>query len=129
MRISNKINELKPVDLNCNLFDVYNYDGLSMQELLCQFFTKINECIKTSNETLDLADWLVNEGLKIEVVNKLMLWLEDGTLENLINVNLFNTLNGKINHIDSQLAAKVNNINFIQKLVAGEITNIKLIND
>ena len=44
-----KINELKPYDLNCNIFDVYSYNGLSMQDLLCQFFTKINECIKTSN--------------------------------------------------------------------------------
>ena len=41
-----KINELKPYDLNCNIFDVYSYDGLTMQDLLCQFFTKINECIK-----------------------------------------------------------------------------------
>ena len=98
-----KINEIKPQDLNCNVFDVYSYDGLSMQELLCQFFTKINECIKTSNKTIDLAEWLVNEGLKIEVVKKLMLWLEDGTLENLINVNLFNTLHTKIENIKSQL--------------------------
>ena len=103
MKISSKLSELKSVDLNCNVFDVYTYDGLSMQELLCQFFTKINECIKVSNETIDLASWLVNEGLKIEVVNKLMLWLEDGTLENLINVNLFNTLNNKIDNIGKQI--------------------------
>ncbi|MBQ8998001.1 MAG: hypothetical protein IJ086_04820 [Clostridium sp.] len=103
MKISSKLSELKPTDLNCNVFDVYSYDGLSMQELLCQFFTKINECIKVSNETIDLASWLVNEGLKIEVVKKLMLWLEDGTLENLINVNLFNTLHTKIENINTQL--------------------------
>ena len=65
----NKLNKLKPMDLNCNVFDVYNYEGLSMQELLCQFFTKINECINTSNEVSDLALWLVNEGLEEEVVN------------------------------------------------------------
>ena len=102
MKISSKLNELKRSDLNCNVFDVYTYDGLSMQELLCQFFTKINECIKISNETIDLASWLVSEGLKIEVVNKLMIWLEDGTLENIINVNLFNTLHTKIENINTQ---------------------------
>lgn len=111
MKISSKLNELKPSDLNCNVFDVYTYDGLSMQDLLCQFFTKINECIKVSNDTIDLASWLVNEGLKIEVVNKLMLWLEDGTLENLINVNLFNTLHTKIENINTQLAHN-ENVNF-----------------
>ena len=104
MKISSKLSELKLTDLNCNVFDVYSYNGLSMQELLCQFFTKINECIKLSNETIDLASWLVNEGLKIEVVEKLMLWLNDGTLENLINVNLFNTLHTKIENINTQLA-------------------------
>ena len=55
MKISSKLSELKPTDLNCNVFDVYSYDGLSMQELLCQFFTKINECIKVSNETILLT--------------------------------------------------------------------------
>ena len=103
MELNKKLEELKPYQLNCNVFDVYSYNGLSMQDLLCQFFTKINECITVSNETIDLAKWLVNEGLEIEVVKKLMMWLEDGTLENIINVNLFNTLNEKINGLSSQL--------------------------
>ena len=42
MNFKDKIKELKPTDLNCNVFNVYDYNGLSMQELLCQFFTKIN---------------------------------------------------------------------------------------
>ena len=45
MKISSKLNELKPTDLNCNVFDVYSYDGLSMQDLLCQFFTKIKRLV------------------------------------------------------------------------------------
>ena len=106
MDLNKKLEELKPYQLNCNVFDVYSYNGLSMQDLLCQFFTKINECINVSNETIDLAKWLVNEGLEIEVVKKLMLWLEDGTLENIINVNIFNTLNEKINGLSSQLEHK-----------------------
>ena len=70
-----------------------------MQDLLCQFFTKINECITVSNETIDLAKWLVNEGLEIEVVKKLMMWLDDGTLEEIINFNIFNSLNNKLNSV------------------------------
>ena len=108
MDLNKKLEELKPYQLNCNVFDVYSYNGLSMQDLLCQFFTKINECINVSNETIDLAKWLVNEGLEIEVVKKLMLWLEDGTLENIINVNIFNTLNEKINGLSSQLEHNIN---------------------
>ena len=111
MDLNKKLEELKPYQLNCNVFDVYSYNGLTMQDLLCQFFTKINECITVSNETIDLAKWLVNEGLEIEVVKKLMIWLEDGTLENIINVNLFNSLNDKINGLSSQLEQKVNKHN------------------
>ena len=107
------IEQLKRKDLNCNIFSVYDYDGLTITELLCQFFTKINECIDVSNETIDLAKWLVNEGLEIEVAKKLVMWLEDGTLENIINVNLFNSLNEKINGLSSQLEhlVKQNNSN------------------
>ena len=103
--------KLKRYDLKCNIFDVYDYDGLSMQELLCQFYTKINECVDLSNSTLDLCEWLVNEGLKQEVAEKLSTWLTDGTLENIINVTLFENLNKKIDDVintvsDSELILK-----------------------
>lgn len=124
MDLNKKLEELKPHQLNCNVFDVYSYNGLTMQDLLCQFFTKINECINVSNETIDLAKWLVNEGLEIEVVKKLMVWLEDGTLENVINVNLFKTLNdkisqneNKIDNVETNLKSEINDVltRFISK--------------
>ena len=125
MDLNKKLEELKPYQLNCNVFDVYSYNGLTMQDLLCQFFTKINECITVSNETIDLAKWLVNEGLEIEVVKKLMLWLEDGTLENIINVNIFNTLNEKINGLSSQLEQNTNIQNFQKEHNLNELLRYK----
>src|SRR5699024_3158269 len=112
MDLNKKLEELKPYQLNCNVFDVYSYNGLTMQDLLCQFFTKINECITVSNETIDLAKWLVNEGLEIEVVKKLMIWLEDGTLENIINVSVFNTLNEKISNLRSKIDKLNDNLTY-----------------
>ena len=56
MNFKDKIKELKPYDLNCNVFDVYNYNGMSMQDLLCQFFHKINECIK-----IFFTFWMIRE--------------------------------------------------------------------
>lgn len=103
MDLNKKLEELKPYQLNCNVFDVYSYNGLSMQDLLCQFFTKINECINVSNGTIDLAKWLVDEGIEIEVSKKIITLLEDGTIENLINDDLFNSLNNKINNINTQI--------------------------
>lgn len=113
MDLNKKLEELKPYHLNCNVFDVYSYNGLSMQDLLCQFFTKINECVSLSNNTIDLAKWLVNEGIEIEVVNKLMVMIEDGTIKKLVNDSLFNSLNSKINNINSQVE---NNTNYLNNL-------------
>lgn len=90
------IQELKPIDLNCSIFSVYDYNGLSMQELLCQFFTKINEIIKVQNDVYKLCDWLVNIGIKKEVSEKLEKWLDDGTLGDLINKSLLKEINDKI---------------------------------
>lgn len=108
MDLNKKLKELKPQQLNCNVFDVYSYNGLTMQDLLCQFFTTINECVKSTNEVIDLTDWLVNVGLEEEVVKKLMTLIEDGTVEELINVNLFDDLNNEINELSSQLEHKAN---------------------
>lgn len=107
MDLNKKLKELKPQQLNCNVFDVYSYNGLTMQDLLCQFFTTINECVKSTNEVIDLTDWLVSVGLEEEVVKKLMALIEDGTVEKLINVNLFKTLNNEINGLSSQVEQNV----------------------
>lgn len=73
---------------SCNVHSVYNYDALTMQELLCTFFSKINECVDVTNNT--------NSKILTEVKEKLNLWLEDGTIEDVINEKLFNNLKGKV---------------------------------
>lgn len=120
MDLNKKLKELKPQQLNCNVFDVYSYNGLTMQDLLCQFFTTINECVKSTNEVIDLTDWLVNVGLEEEVVKKLMVLIEDGTVEELINVNLFNTLNTEINTLNTEISTL--NKGKVSKNGVGEVT-------
>lgn len=91
------LEKLEPMDLNCNIFTVYDFNSLSIQELLCEFFKKINECIVISNATFKLAEWLVTVGLKQEVALTLEKWLSDGTLATIINETIFNDLNQKLN--------------------------------
>lgn len=105
-----QISELKPYDLNCNIFSVYDYDSLSLQELLCKFFEKINECIDIANATFKLAEWLVSVGLKQEVALTLNKWLEDGTLKEIINEEIFNDLNTKINETIIKVESNKNSI-------------------
>lgn len=114
MDFSKKLNELKPMDLNCNIFSVYDYNGFTIQEILNVFFSKLNECVEVSNKTLELADWLVKVGLPQEVVKKLMEWLDDGTLENLINENLFKSLNDKISSTESNLNKAIESVKVLE---------------
>lgn len=97
------LNKLNKHDLNCNIFSVYDYDGLTMQELLCQFFTKINECIDVSNEALNFLTWLKEIGIKEEVALFLNTLLENGTIKEIINKEIFQELNNKIDKIKNDV--------------------------
>lgn len=113
---------------------VYDMEEYTINDLLCSFFTKINECIDLSNESFKYLEWLKGEGLENETAEILNIWLEDGTLEGLINIekfdrlsseltnkinaliestntdisNLRNTLINQINALDETLSQKVN---------------------
>lgn len=102
-----KLDLLRPQDLNCNIFSVYDYNDFSIQELLCTFFEKINECVDISNATFKLAEWLVSVGLKQEVAITLNKWLADGTLKEIINEEIFSDLNNKIDKVESYLITNV----------------------
>lgn len=106
MELEKKLCELKPIMLNCNKFSIYDYpESYTITELLCEFFTKINECIEICNKTIDLVTWLTNEGLKIEVAKKLDEWLKDGTLAELINEKLLKEINDKVSDLDTKIDA------------------------
>lgn len=98
-----KVNKLENINLNCNIFSAYDYNGLSMQELLCTFYTTINECVDISNESFELLEWIKEQGLPIEVVNQLEIWLNDGTLENIINEGIFNDLSNKVTNVNEKI--------------------------
>lgn len=118
------INKLSPINLNCSIFSVYDYDSLSLTELLCKFFEKINEIIEDCNEVIDLVEWLVNKGLKEEVAKQLNQWLLDGTLANIINDTIFKELNDKLN---SNVEKTNTNLEKINALTT-KFNNLKCVN-
>lgn len=132
MDLNKKLEDLKPQHLNCNVFDVYSYNGLTMQDLLCQFFTKINECVQVSNNTIDLTKELIEIGLPNEVAKQLSVWINDGTFEKMINSTLLENINNKvddfINEVDGKIISKAksdtvvsnlrNTEGFIQQIMA-----------
>nr|DAG47957.1 MAG TPA: chromosome segregation ATPase [Caudoviricetes sp.] len=108
------INRLERYDLNCSVFNSYDYDDcLSLNELLCRFFTKINECIEASNKSLTLLEWLHEVGLKQEVVTLLGQWKDDGTLAELISEQILTEIKQNIE----------NNKNAIEQLQLKDTTH------
>ena len=82
---------------------VYDFSEMTNEELRCKFFQKLQECIDLCNNSADILEWIKNEGIEKEVKELLNLWLEDGTLENLININ-------KINTVKAELESKINKV-------------------
>lgn len=95
---------------------VYDFSDMTNEELRCKFFQKLQECIELCNNSSEILDWIKNEGVEKEVKDLLTIWLEDGTLENLINISILNkkldkevfdstikTINSNIDTINGQL--------------------------
>lgn len=94
---------------------IYDLKGFTIQELLCSFFNKINECIDLSNESFNILEWIKEEGLSNETVKLLNEWLADGTITELINHEKFNSIleecRNAINAYKLIVDAELNNVN------------------
>lgn len=91
-----KLQEIKKMDLNCGVFSVYDMDGKTTQEIFNQFFTKINDVIDATNASVTLIEYLVDAGLQEEIAQKLIEWVEDGTLKGIIDEDVLEEIHAKV---------------------------------
>ena len=107
---------------------VYDFNDYTLNELICKLAQKMDEVITQANESFNYLDWLKGQGLSDEVINTLLAWKEDGTLNTIINENIFNKLNNTINEIGTQLnnIATVGDVNNINMLIALGTKRFKL---
>lgn len=94
---------------------------LSEYELLVQTIYLLNKLIDVTNDYTnqinEVLEWLVNEGLQESVLNQLILWKEDGTLDDLINEALFNGKLDKITFEEYKVEQSILNADFTLKLI------------
>ena len=86
---------------------VYEFNDFTLNELICKLAQKMDEVITQSNESFNYLDWLKKQGLPDEVINILLAWKEDGTLETLINDTLLKNIQDNVELINSQLDKNV----------------------
>ena len=80
---------------------VYGCDDYTQLEINSKLIQKIDEIIDQCNNAFEFVDWLKEQGVPDEVQTIINAMLEDGTLENLININ-------KINELKTELTNNIN---------------------
>ena len=88
---------------------VYGYDDYTQLEINSKLIQKIDEVIDECNNAFEFVDWLKEQGIPNEVINTLLAWKDDGTMEELINTNVFNSLNATIENNKLDIESKLNN--------------------
>ena len=89
---------------------VYDFNEFTLNEVICKLAQKMDEVITQSNESFNYLDWLKGQGLSDEVIGILLAWKDDGTLDTIINDNVFNELNNKIENTKTELDTIAYNI-------------------
>ena len=87
---------------------VYDLEDYTQLEINSKLIQKMEEVIENCNNAFEFVDWLKEQGVPDEVQTIIDTMLEDGTLENLINVSLRKEI--------AEIKDNVNNINKLKKL-------------
>ena len=80
---------------------VYGYQDYTQLEIDSKLIQKIDEIIEQCNNAFEFVEWLKTQGVPDKVTEIINTMLEDGTLENLININ-------KINELKTELTNNIN---------------------
>ena len=97
---------------------VYGYDDYTQLEINSKLIQKIDEVIDECNNAFEFVEWLKEQGVNDELQSIIDTMLEDGTLENLINIDKVNQLFSQLSDsINSELETKVNNNELISSFL------------
>ena len=88
---------------------VYGYDDYTQLEINSKLIQKIDEVIDECYNAFEFVDWLKEEGVPDEVQTIIDTMLEDGSLENLINIEKLNQLKSQLSNSINQLTSETEN--------------------
>ena len=137
MTVKELIQNVEDLKVHLNEVSVYDLDVHTSLDLYYTIAKKFNVVIKElsrfegviSDEVIKQNEkliYLLGEGLNTEVVKKINQMIADGTMDTIINHNVFNSLNNKIEDYKDELNSQIKD-----KAAIGEVrenTNIRPIN-
>lgn len=118
MNIDELKNQLKN---SINEISVYDFNSYTSIELYYKIANKVNEIIKElSRHEILVSDEIIKQnnalqemldsGLHNEVINKINDMVNDGTMDTIINDNVFNSLNNKVENYKESLSSQIKDI-------------------
>lgn len=122
MTVSKKLIEnVKELRKAISKISVYDFDVYTSMELYYKIAEKLNEVIRElsrfegviSDEVVEQNEkliYLLGEGLNKEVVKKINQMVQDGTMDSIINHNVFNSLNNKIDNYKEELNIRIDGV-------------------
>lgn len=121
----------KQIDkINLDNPSFYNFNELTLQNLLNQFFDSIETCKENTDKTLQFYEWVKTQGLKEEVNKQVEELYNNGKLTELINKlanNIDNTIKVFKNEVNSSLEQKAKQVDLVVE--RERINNIVAIKD
>lgn len=120
------IEKIRNIGLDKLVTQIYDFDSLTTDELLCKFAQKINIIIehlkyiddRTYNSDKAMEEklqYLLGQGLEEQVARRLLELVNNGTLGNLINGTLLKEINEQLDNVTNYIFLKD-----YQNLVVGE---------
>lgn len=107
-------------------------DSLSYYQLLAKIVHHLNTIGDSQNEVIDkvkeFMNWFDNLDVQDEINAKLDKMAEDGTLDEIINVHIFNDLNNKIDTFGAELDKTVRQIDVDKTVTVGPTGDYTTIN-
>ena len=121
------IDKIRNIGLDKLVTQVYDFDSLTTDELMCKFAQKINIIIEhftyldkqcqNNNENIKLKlDYLIGEGLEEQVAKRLIELINNGTMGRLINETLLKDINDELDTKATTVFVETNNRLLTEKI-------------
>lgn len=115
------IDKIRNIGLDKLVTQVYDFDSLTTDELMCKFAQKINIIIEhlkyvddrcyNSDKALELKlQYLLDQGLEEQVAKRLLELINNGTLGKLINETLLKDINDKVDNFKIEVNKELDSI-------------------
>lgn len=114
------MDKIDNIGLTRMLTQAYDFEGFTTQEvwsriaqrmnIIIEHFNYLDSKFNSQKENVEKKlEYLLNEGLTEQVARQILLRIEDGTMEEIINTNVFNSLNTTIENNKLDIESKLNN--------------------